>query len=84
MIHQYKNNGYNIVLDVNSGSVHVVDDVVYDMIPIIEEGLNNNCDETVIKEKVLSAFKKNLGGRRDRRCICPDIGIEKCRDAVCT
>ena len=58
MIHQYKNNGYNIVLDVNSGSVHVVDDVVYDMIPIIEEGLNNNCDETVIKEKVLSAFKK--------------------------
>ncbi|GFI70181.1 hypothetical protein IMSAG249_02008 [Lachnospiraceae bacterium] len=34
MIHQYKNNGYNIVLDVNSGSVHVVDDVVYDVIPI--------------------------------------------------
>ena len=32
MIHQYKNNGYNIVLDVNSGSVHVVDDIVYDII----------------------------------------------------
>ena len=32
MIHQYKNNGYNIVLDVNSGSVHVVDDMVYDII----------------------------------------------------
>ena len=28
MIHQYKNNGYNIVMDVNSGSVHIVDDVV--------------------------------------------------------
>lgn len=26
MIHRYKNNGYNIVLDVNSGSVHVVDE----------------------------------------------------------
>ena len=26
MIHQYKNNGYNIVLDVYSGAVHVVDD----------------------------------------------------------
>ena len=25
MIHQYQNNGYNIVLDVNSGAVHVVD-----------------------------------------------------------
>lgn len=37
MIHQYKNNGYNIVLDVNSGSVHVVDDVVYDVIPLFEK-----------------------------------------------
>ena len=37
MNYQYKNNGYNIVLDVNSGSVHVVDDVVYDVIPLFEE-----------------------------------------------
>lgn len=37
MVHQYKNNGYNIVLDVNSGIVHVVDDVVYDVIPLFEE-----------------------------------------------
>lgn len=36
MIHQYKNNGYNIVMDVNSGSVHVVDDVVYDAIALLE------------------------------------------------
>ena len=32
MIHQYKNNGYNIVMDVCSGAVHVVDDLVYDII----------------------------------------------------
>ncbi len=37
MVHQYKNNGYNIVLDVNSGAVHVVDDVTYDLIPLFEE-----------------------------------------------
>ena len=37
MIHQYKNNGYNIVLDVNSGSVHVVDEIVYDVIPLFEK-----------------------------------------------
>ncbi len=36
MVHQYKNNGYNIVLDVNSGSVHVVDDMVYDIIAAYE------------------------------------------------
>lgn len=34
MVHQYKNNGYNITLDVNSGAVHVVDEVTYDMIPL--------------------------------------------------
>ncbi|MCI8551217.1 MAG: thioether cross-link-forming SCIFF peptide maturase [Lachnospiraceae bacterium] len=37
MIHQYKSNGYNIVMDVCSGAVHVVDDVVYDAIAIYEK-----------------------------------------------
>lgn len=58
MIHQYKNNGYNIVMDINSGSVHVVDDIVYEMIPLIEplytEGIR---DEATIKAAVLSLVK---------------------------
>ena len=37
VIHQYINNGYHIVLDVNSGSVHVVDPVVYDAIRVVAE-----------------------------------------------
>ena len=45
MIHQYKLGGYNIVLDVCSGSVHVVDEVAYDMISLFE----GNDRETVIK-----------------------------------
>ena len=36
MIHQYKLGGYNIVLDVCSGGVHVVDEVAYDMIAMFE------------------------------------------------
>ena len=32
MVHQYKLNGYCIVLDTCSGAVHVVDDVAYDVI----------------------------------------------------
>lgn len=32
MVHQYKLNGYNIVLDTCSGSVHSVDEVAYDII----------------------------------------------------
>lgn len=42
MIHQYKLNGYNIVLDVFSGSVHSVDDLAYDM---IAEYKNKSKDE---------------------------------------
>ena len=37
MVHQYKNNGYNIVMDICSGAIHVVDDVVYDVISLFEE-----------------------------------------------
>jgi len=36
MIHQYKLNGYNIVIDVYSGSVHSVDEVAYDLIALFE------------------------------------------------
>ena len=37
MIHKYKMNGLNIVLDINSGAVHIVDDVVYDMLDYYNE-----------------------------------------------
>ena len=50
MIHQYKNNGYNIVLDVNSGAVHVVDDTSYDMIGYMEDNISSDIsDEEIIK-----------------------------------
>ncbi len=51
MIHQYKNNGYNIILDVNSGSVHVVDDVAYDVIALYEKE-----ERSVITEKMLQKY----------------------------
>lgn len=55
MIHQYKNNGYNIVLDVNSGSVHIVDDVCYDVISLYE---SNTKDE--IHQKLNSKYSQDL------------------------
>lgn len=36
MIHQYKQNGYNIVLDISSGAIHSVDDLAYDIISLYE------------------------------------------------
>lgn len=51
MIHQYKNNGYQIVLDVNSGSVHVVDDVCYDVIACLEVMNPEHTEETLCSEE---------------------------------
>lgn len=44
MVHCYKNNGYNIVIDSNSGSVHVVDEVAFEVI---------NKYETRSKEEII-------------------------------
>ena len=46
MIHQYKLGGYNIVLDICSGSVHAVDEIAYDIISLFE----GNPRETVLAE----------------------------------
>ena len=56
MIHQYKLGGYNIVLDVCSGSVHVVDEVAYDIIALFEE---KNRGE------ILAAMEEKYAGRSD-------------------
>ena len=52
MIHQYKLNGFNIVLDVYSGSVHSVDDLAYDVIALTDRG---ESEETVI-EKIAQKY----------------------------
>ena len=51
MIHQYKNNGFNMVLDVNSGSVHVVDDVVYDVLELMDRQISPEDISEALKGK---------------------------------
>ena len=53
MVHQYKNNGYNIVLDVNSGAIHVVDDICYDVVAMYE---THTRDEIV--EALASSYER--------------------------
>lgn len=55
MIHQYKNNGFNIVMDVESGCVHVVDDIVYDLISALDEYSQTTAIRTVIDEDNIKA-----------------------------
>lgn len=57
MIHKYKLNGYDIVMDVNSGGVHVVDDVTYDLLDYIEPPMSDKCLED-IKNKLIDKYSK--------------------------
>ena len=63
MIHQYKNNGYNIVLDVNSGSIHVVDDVVYDVLSLMDEENADRYGEAEFSRIADVILKKKLRKR---------------------
>lgn len=49
MIHKYQLNGFNIVLDVNSGAVHVVDDLFYQMLDYLTPPLPEKCPEAVFQ-----------------------------------
>ena len=51
MIHQYKNNGYNMVLDVNSGSVHVVDDVTFAVLSLLDQGKQEEEIQEALKDR---------------------------------
>ncbi len=56
MVHQYKLNGYKIVLDTASGSVHTVDDVAYDIIALYP---------SKTKEEIVSAILEKHGDKED-------------------
>lgn len=76
MIHQYKNNGYNIVLDVNSGSIHVVDDVVYDTLAMLdEEDANRYGEENFqrIASVLIDKYKEESITEADMRDVFADL-----------
>lgn len=66
MVHQFKQNGYNIVLDTCSGSVHVVDEVAYDIISMYKEK-----SEDEIVAEILKKYKNTPDVNEDevRECI---------------
>ena len=66
MVHQYKLNGYNIVLDTCSGSVHVVDEVAYDIIEMFK---------THTEEEIVCEILKKYG-------TMPDVTREDILDCL--
>ena len=87
MIHQYQNNGYNIVLDVNSGSVHVVDKIAYDVIGCLEE-MNPAHTSGDIKRREGSVSDPEtwgyLRGRRSAGSFRSSCRADRSRTAVYT
>ena len=76
MVHQYKNNGYNIVLDVNSGAIHVVDDVTYDAIALYEEldadGIVNRLKDKYSETDIREALEEIEELKKDEALFTED------------
>lgn len=68
MIHQYKLNGYNIVLDVCSGAVHVVDDAAYDAIGWYEE-----CSREELVRRLVNRYGAQGVTADEAEALCGDI-----------
>lgn len=68
MVHQYKLNGYNIVLDTCSGSVHVMDDIAYDI-------------TALCKEKSAEEIKKYILDKYSTENIC-EKDVDDCLDDI--
>ena len=66
MVHQYKLNGYNIVLDTCSGSVHTVDEVAYDVIEMYK---------TSSEEQIVAAML-------EKYAHLPDVTAEEIRECI--
>lgn len=77
MVHQYKNNGYNIVLDVESGSVHVVDNLIYDMIPLYKENtleaITEKLSDTYAKSDIEEAYEEIAELEKEEVLFTEDI-----------
>ena len=60
MIHKYKLNGYNIVLDVNSGAVHVVDDLTFSVLDYVTEEMKPECPAEALNALKDSYSEKDI------------------------
>lgn len=58
MIHKFKLNNNNIVIDVNSGAIHILDDCAYDLLDELDESIDKSLPVSVF-QKLLSKYSEN-------------------------
>ncbi len=82
MIHQYKLGGYNIVLDVCSGSVHAVDELAYDLIArfadndrqsVVTDIYSKYRDKGVTIQDVENCYDDVLSLKAEGKLFSPDV-----------
>lgn len=82
MIHKYKLNGFNIVIDVCSGAVHIVDQPVYDLLDYVTEenisggipaGALKNLETKYEADVISSAYNEILSLKENGMLFAPDV-----------
>jgi uncharacterized protein len=80
MIHCYRQNGLNIVIDVNSGAIHVLDDVAFAVVNLLKEPILPQCPDMVMdkllrqfeRDEILSAYNEILNLYHENILFSPD------------
>ena len=78
MVHQYKLGGYNIVIDICSGSIHSVDEVAYDIIALFDK----KDKEKVIAEVTAKYIGSGAAKTENTEDDITEADIEECYEQV--
>lgn len=78
LTHRYRNNGYQFVLDINSGCIHMVDDVTYEVVELLDAGMSEeevvqNLKESFSEEAIRTSIKECLELKEQGMLFTPDI-----------
>ena len=77
MIHKYFLNGYYIVIDTNSGAVHIVDELAYRLLDFFTEKLKGECPEEIISTLANEGFDKQdiIDTYAELKALCDDDSL---------
>ena len=81
MIHKFKTKDMNILLDVNSGGVHIIDDITYDLLDKVKPPFEKECPEDVVsgllaqykKEEIVESYEEILSLYEAKMLYSEDI-----------
>ena len=67
MIHRYSKKGINFLLDVNSGAVHVLDDLSYELAGLVDENMGETCPQEIVDR--CPSFRRQMSLRLIMSCM---------------